>query len=301
MPSATPPDDEPQRIRALTESLGLPGLIDVHTHFMPQRVLAKVWDYFDSAGPLIGRAWPIAYRLPEDGRVAALRGFGLRAFTSLNYAHRPGMAAWLNDWSRGFAARVPECALSATFYPEESAPEYVAQALAAGTRIFKVHVQVGAFDPLDERLAAVWGLVEDAQVPVVIHVGSGPRPGEFTGPRGPAELLRRHPRLRLVFAHMGMPEYAEFLALAEAHESVGLDTTMVFTDFVEAADPYPRELLPRLAQLRERVVLGTDFPNIPYPYLHQLEALESLGLGADWLRAVLHDNGARLLGLSESA
>jgi len=24
-------------------SLGLPGIIDVHTHFMPKRVLDKVW------------------------------------------------------------------------------------------------------------------------------------------------------------------------------------------------------------------------------------------------------------------
>ena len=36
----------------------LPEIIDIHTHFMPQRVLDKVWAYFDSAGPLIGRPWP---------------------------------------------------------------------------------------------------------------------------------------------------------------------------------------------------------------------------------------------------
>ena len=53
---------------------------------------------------------------------------------------------------------------------------------------------------------------------------------------------------------------------------------------------------PALVELQDRVVLGSDFPNTPYPYVHQLEALEGLGLGDDWLRAVLHDNGARLLG-----
>ncbi|MEU2529302.1 amidohydrolase, partial [Streptomyces sp. NPDC013087] len=30
------------------QGLGLPGIIDVHTHFMPERVLSKVWAYFDS-------------------------------------------------------------------------------------------------------------------------------------------------------------------------------------------------------------------------------------------------------------
>ena len=44
------------------------------------------------------------------------------------------------------------------------------------------------------------------------------------------------------------------------------------------------------------MLLGSDFPNIPYPYEHQLDALERLGLGDDWLRAVLWDNGAALLG-----
>ena len=43
--------------------------------------------------------------------------------------------------------------------------------------------------------------------------------------------------------------------------------------------------MPRLRDLQDRVLLGSDFPNIPYPYAHQLEALERLGLGEDWLRA----------------
>ena len=102
----------------------------------------------------------------------------------------------------------------------------------------------------------------------------------------------------MVVAHLGAPEYEEFLTLAERFERVHLDTTMVFTDFFEELSPYPRSLLPRLADLRDKVLLGSDFPTIPYPYLHQLEALERLGLGEDWLRAVCWDNGARLFGMN---
>jgi predicted TIM-barrel fold metal-dependent hydrolase len=57
------------------------------------------------------------------------------------------------------------------------------------------------------------------------------------------------------------------------------------------------ELLPRLLDQGDRVVLGSDYPNIPYPYAHQVAVLARLGLGDDWLRAVLHHNGTRLLGL----
>ncbi len=48
-----PADDD--EVPAYWASLGLPGLVDVHVHFMPANVLAKVWAYFDSAGPLVGR------------------------------------------------------------------------------------------------------------------------------------------------------------------------------------------------------------------------------------------------------
>jgi uncharacterized protein len=44
------------------------------------------------------------------------------------------------------------------------------------------------------------------------------------------------------------------------------------------------------------VLLGTDFPNIPHSYADALESLERAGLGAAWLRAVCHDNGARIFG-----
>jgi len=45
------------------------------------------------------------------------------------------------------------------------------------------------------------------------------------------------------------------------------------------------------------VLLGTDYPNIPYAYADALEALELAGLSAAWLRAVCQDNAARLFGL----
>ena len=107
-------------------------------------------------------------------------------------------------------------------------------------------------------------------------------------------MLERHPRLTAVVAHMGAPEYEEFLEMAERFPRTHLDTTMAFTSFFEAEAPFPRDLLPRLRALGDRVLLGTDFPNIPYPYAHQLEALGALGLGEEWLRAVCWENGNRL-------
>ncbi|UYQ63146.1 amidohydrolase family protein [Streptomyces peucetius] len=286
---------EAAEVREFWQRLGLPGLVDVHTHFMPERVLRKVWAYFDAVGPMTGMEWPITYRHEEEERVGLLRDFGVRAFTSMLYPHKPGMAAWLNGWAADFAARTPDCAHTATLFPEEGVAGYVREAVEGGARIFKSHLQVGAYDPGDPLLDPAWGLLAEARVPVVMHCGSGPAPGKYTGPEPVGRVLARHPRLRLVVAHMGMPEYGDFLALAERYPEVRLDTTMAFTDFSEAFAPFPGTERGRLADLGDRIVLGTDFPNIPYPYAHQLVVLERLGLGDDWLRAVCHDNGARLL------
>ncbi|GAA3182969.1 amidohydrolase family protein [Streptomyces ramulosus] len=285
-------------VRGFWTGLGLPGLIDVHTHFMPERVLHKVWEYFDTGGPMIGGlTWPITYRREEAERAALLRDFGVRAFTSMLYPHKPGMARWLNGWAADFARRTPDCLHTATLFPEPDTAAYVQEALEAGAQVFKAHVQVGAYDPADEQLRTAWGLLAEAGTPVVMHCGSGPAPGKHTGPEPVARVLARHPGLRLIVAHMGMPEYEEFLDLAERYDEVRLDTTMAFTGFIEDLMPFPRKALPRLAGLGDRILLGTDFPNIPYPYFHQLQALERLGLGHDWLRAVCHDNAAKLFRL----
>nr|WP_099344117.1 MULTISPECIES: amidohydrolase family protein [unclassified Actinoplanes] len=268
---------------------------------MPERVLRKVWHYFDAVPPTLGMDWPIRYRQDEPTRLEILRGLGVIAFPALVYPHKPGMAAWLNDWCREFTAGVPGCVPSATFFPEPGVERYVRAGLDAGARVVKSHLQVGGYDPRDPLLDPVWGMLAEAGTPVVCHCGSGPMPGAFTGPGPIGEVLARHPGLTLVVAHCGSPEYAGFLELAATHRNVHLDTTMVFTEFTSRYAPFPAALVPRLADLGDRIVLGSDFPNIPYAYAHQIEVLDRLGLGDDWLRAVLHDNGARLLGVAGPA
>ncbi len=280
---------------AFWRRLGLPGLIDLHVHFMPPNVLAKVWAFFESGHA--GRPWPMVYKQPEPERVELLRAFGVRRFGALPYPHRPDMADWLNSWSAEFAARTPDAVPSATFFPEAGVLDYVTKAVDGGARLFKSHLQVGGYDPRHELLDPVWGLLAEAGLPVVVHCGSMPTPAPYTGPGPMGEILARHPRLILIVAHLGGAEYGGFLDLVDQYRGVHLDTTMAFSDFMNDLAPFPAELLPRLAAAGDRVVLGTDFPSIPYPYAHQLHALAEAGLGDDWLRAVCWTNPARLLGL----
>ncbi len=52
-----------------------------------------------------------------------------------------------------------------------------------------------------------------------------------------------------------------------------------------------------LADLGQRVVFGSDFPNIPYRYADAVRAVVDLGLGHAWVRGVLHDNAQQLFDL----
>ncbi|MEO7447159.1 MAG: amidohydrolase family protein [Humibacillus sp.] len=295
----TPGPSRDEDVPAYLEALGLPGLLDVHVHFLPPSMQQKVWAYFDEAETHYGEPWPVTYRFEEAQRLETLRSLGLRAIPALSYPHKPGMAQWLNAWSADFARRVPDSVHCATFYPEPHVGDYVAAAIGAGARLFKMHVQVGHFTPGDARLDPAWDVLEAAGLPVVIHAGSAPLRGQFTGPDGVRAVLRRHPDLVLVIAHLGMPEYDDFADLAEEYAGVHLDTTMSGTDFTNRFAPFPDGYVERLGALRHKVVLGSDFPSIPYPYAHQLEALARLGLGDDWMRAVLWHNGIRLLRMGD--
>jgi uncharacterized protein len=283
-------------VPAFWAALGLPGLADIHVHFLPPRMLRRVWAHFDEAGPLVGTNWPIIYKWSDEERVAHLRTLGVRMFTALAYAHQPGMAADLNAWTLDFAARTPGCVPCATFFPEDGVNRYTKAAIDAGARLFKVHIQVGDFNPAHARLDAVWGVLAEAGIPVVVHAGSGPVANVHTGPEPFGAVLRRHPRLRAIISHLGAPEYAAFLAMAEKYERVCLDTTMAFTQFFEEQAPFPRSLLPRLHDLGVggKVLLGSDFPNLPYPYAEQLAGLAALDLGDEWLRAVCWHNAQAL-------
>lgn len=284
-------------VSSWVRALGLPGIIDLHVHFMPDRVQQKVWAFFDGAAERGQPAWPITYRQSESERVEILRAMGVKAFTTLNYPHRPAMAQWLNDYSADFAAAHPDAVHSATFYPEPGVETIVETALQRGARIFKVHIQVGGFSPLNPRLVPVWERLAESGTPVVIHCGNGPQPGRHTGIGPVRELVARHPSLVLIIAHAGLPEYLEFAELSAEHPNVYLDTTMVGTPFTEQIAPVPAGYPDTLAKLADKVVLGTDFPSLPYPYSHQLQVLNEWKFGSEWLTNVMWHTPRKLLRL----
>ena len=294
-----PPLDDADLPRFVAE-LGLPGLVDVHVHFLPDRVMDKVWAYFDQAETHYGTAWPVHYRTtarsawPRWTSSACARSprWSTRTSPAWAVAHRVG-----HGLRRGHARRRPD----RHAVPRSRRRRYLGAAVEAGARAVKVHVQVGGFDPRDPVLQPAWGLLAEAGVPAIVHCGNGPIPGAHTGLDVFGEVLAAHPRLPVVLAHAGMPDFTGALDLVHRYERVHLDTTMVGTPFSLRMAPLPADWPARLVDVAERVVLGTDFPNIPYAYAEQVTAIAGWAaaddrLGPSFLRSVLHDAPARLLG-----
>ena len=97
--------DDVAPVRAFWQQLGLPGLVDVHVHFLPPNIQRAVYAQFDQAGPKIGREWPIRYRVSHDDRIALLQEMGVRRFPTLPYARLDLGDDWLRQvcWENGAA------------------------------------------------------------------------------------------------------------------------------------------------------------------------------------------------------
>jgi hypothetical protein len=100
---------------------------------------------------------------------------------------------------------------------------------------------------------------------VVVHAGHAPVGTVHTGPVPFGRVLARHPGLAAVVAHLGAPDYLDFLDLAEKYDRVALDTTMAFTPFFEQFVPFPTEALPRLSGAGRQGAAGQRLPEPSLP------------------------------------
>ena len=220
-----------EETRAFWQDLGLPGLFDVHVHFLPANIQRRVWEQFDRAGPKIGREWPVRYRQLGRGsggaaarpRRTPLLGAAVRA-----PARRGDVPERLGPHLRRRGARVP---VVGDVLPGARGSGVRRGAGRRGRRGLQGPRSGRRVPPrrpaAGRRLGAARGQRDTGRG--ARRVGPGAQ--RVHRSRALARVLARWPRLAVVVAHLGAPEYDEFLSLAERFERVHLDTTMVFTDF----------------------------------------------------------------------
>lgn len=241
----------------------LPPLVDAHVHVFPDRVFEAVWRWFDRYG------WPVRYKLYADQVISTLRARGVTHQVLLHYAHKPGMARAMNAFVAELVTRHDDVTGLATVFPGEPDQEQIlADAFDAGLRGVKLHCHVQGM-PADSRaLWPVYAMCQERELPVVIHAGREPHsdnlpvdPHTICAVDRVARVLTEFPRLKLCVPHLGADEFAAYAALMVRHDNLWLDTTMMLADFFAIEDPTPH-----IVARPERVLFGTDFPNLPYAW-----------------------------------
>lgn len=141
-------------------------------------------------------------------------------------------------------------------------------------------------------LADVYRLAGEAGVPVLIHTGTSVFPGArnvFADPMACDDVAVDFPGTTLVLCHAGRPIWFETaFFLARRHPNVRLELSGIPPQKLLAA-------LPRLAEISDRLVWGTDWPSMGVTTMRRnVELFLALPLSDDVKRRVLWENGAGL-------
>ena len=244
-------------------------VIDCHTHLFPAGVFQALWRWFDA------HAWNIRYRFEAEKVVEYLVNRGVKKMCALHYSHKPGMAEYLNSFVGEIAKGNPEVIPFATVLPgEPDAKKILHTAFSVhGARGVKIHCHVQKMAADDPRLEEVYQACEEADRALIIHSGREPSISAYgvdtralCHVSATERVLQRHPKLKIIVAHLGADEFIEHQELLDKYDNLYLDTTMAIGDYFRVGPP--TSLFPGRC---ERLLYGSDFPNIPYAWDRELK------------------------------
>ena len=163
--------------------------------------------------------------------------------------------------------------------------------------------------PDDPRMAPYWAMAEELDLPVAIHIGTGPPGASYLGyPNYRAhlhsaltmeEVLIRHPKLRVQIMHAGYPLLDDLLAVLYVHPQVYVDVGVIVwllprQEFYRYLNSIVR------AGYASRVMFGSDQMIWPGVIERSVAIIEQAPkLNAQQKRDILYNNAARFLRLSK--
>ncbi|HKI50032.1 MAG TPA: amidohydrolase family protein [Desulfobacteria bacterium] len=273
----------------------LPDIIDAHVHVFPTHIFSAIRNWFDE------HAWHIRYELTTAKVFDFLLARGVRHIIALQYAHKPGIARHLNRYMADKCATYEHQVTGmATVFPgEEDAAEILQEAFDSGLMGLKLHAHVQCFDMNCPDMNELYECCRLNHKPIVMHVGREPRstaykvdPYEICSADRVERVLRDFPDLKVCVPHLGFDEIEVYRKMIETYDNLWLDTTMVITDYFPIAGDID------LNHYRlDRVMYGSDFPNIPYAWDRELKRLKALGLSFPALERILNRSATDFFGL----
>ena len=274
----------------------LPEVIDAHVHIFPSHIFSAIQRWFDE------NAWHIRYEMTSTRVFDFLLSRGVRHIIALQYAHKPGIARQLNQYMGEKCTKYQNRVTGmATVFPgEKGAVRILQEAFDGGLNGLKLHAHVQCFDMNSDDMNGLYECCQMNHKPIVMHVGREPRstaykcdPYQICSADRVERVLRDFPDLKICVPHLGIDEITAYRKMIEKYDNLWLDTTMVITDYFALSDDI------ELTRYRsDRVMYGSDFPNIPYAWDRELKQLKALNLPAPALEQILHKNAADFFDLA---
>ncbi|HEX4414863.1 MAG TPA: amidohydrolase family protein [Lacipirellulaceae bacterium] len=129
-----------------------------------------------------------------------------------------------------------------------------------GMRGIKLLPMYAGFRPDEPRIEPLWEYAEKHGLPVLLHTGTtfiSNAPLECTLPRHLDPVAIRHPKLRLILAHLGHPYEGECIVVARKHANVYADISALF---YRPFQLYHSMMLVQEYGVWDKVLFGTDYP-----------------------------------------
>lgn len=162
-----------------------------------------------------------------------------------------------------------------------------------GFRGFKVYPVYQHHYVNDTRMYPLYARAQDLGVPMLVHTGSSVFKGariKYGDPLHLDDVAIDFPKLTILMAHSGRPFwYEQAFWMARRHENV----------YMEISGLPAKNLLeyfPRLEQLADKIVYGSDWPGNPY-LRRNVDAIMALPLKDETKEKILWRNAAKILGV----
>lgn len=150
--------------------------------------------------------------------------------------------------------------------------------------------------PNDARMYPLYAKAEELGLPMLVHTGSSVFKGariKYADPLLLDDVAIDFPGLTILLAHCGRPFwYGQAFWMARRHPNVYLEVSGL---------PGKKLLdyLPRLGELADKVVYGSDWPGMP-SLTGNVEAIRALPLSDEAKESILFGNAARILKLNQT-
>ena len=273
----------------------LPPVIDAHVHIFPRGIFSAVRSWFDE------HAWHIRYQLRSFEIFDFLLSRGVKHIIALQYAHKPGMSRKLNTYmvEKCKAYKNQVTGMATVFPGEDDAILILQEAFDSGLGGLKLHAHVQCFDMNAQHMHRLYECCQIYEKPVVMHVGREPKsnayscdPYQLCSAEKLEHVLTDFPNIKFCVPHLGFDEMLAYREMIEKYDNLWLDTTMAITDY------FPMEEEADLGDYRsDRVIYGSDFPNIPYAWDRELKALKGQNISRNALEKITHKNAMEFFNL----